>query len=235
MERRAGTHSSDASPWRRCCAGAVPFYVVSLPRILADHPRAPRWVRFGELSSLDKRSVLRGVGLVTGMDNASRYVDEVMVPCLTASDLLRSLALPAAELDALVVDAEGSDVHIVQSFIDAGARPALVLFEADTARYHSPPATRSLLAQLVRGGYRVYCCGCSGYFPPGFRKRPEEGVTPKPCDAARNALAWDPSRLRLETVAASGKYEWGCAHSACGGRAGRGGGGRRKRPGVPKN
>ena len=32
--------------------------------------------------------MLRGVGLVTGMDNASRYVDEVIVPCMTASDLL---------------------------------------------------------------------------------------------------------------------------------------------------
>ena len=80
-------------------------------------------------------------------------------------------------------------------------------------------ATRALMAQLVLSGYRVYCCGCGGYFPPGFRKSSEGGA--KECDAARNALVWDPSRVPLATVPRGGKFEWGCgqtANRACGAR-----------------
>ena len=187
-------------------SGTVPFYTVMQERLLRAFPRAPKWAR-SELSSMDSRSVLSGVGLVVGRENASSYVGALHVPCLTPGDLLRNVSISPSALDVLVVDAEGSDVSIVQAFIDAATRPRLILFEIDTARYHARAETKSLLAQLVRSGYRVYCCGCGGYFPPDFRKKGEEGD--KRCDAARNAFAWDPLALGLATVPRSGKFEWG--------------------------
>lgn len=187
-------------------SGNAQFYTVLQDRLLHDFPRAPKWAR-SELSSLDSRSVLSGVGLVVGRENASNYVGALDVPCLTPGDLLRNVSIPPSALDVLVVDAEGSDVGIVQAFVDATARPRLILFEIDTARYHEKAQTRRLLAQLVRSGYQVYCCGCGGYFPPGFRKRAD--TDDKRCDAARNAFAWDPVALGLATVPHSGKFEWG--------------------------
>jgi len=187
-------------------SGTAHFYTVLQDRLLRDFPQAPRWAR-SELSSLDSRSVLAGVGLVVGRENASRYVGALDVPCLTPSDLLRNVSIPPSALDVLVVDAEGSDVGIVQAFFDAAARPRLIFFEIDTARYHEKAQTRKLLAQLVRSGYHVYCCGCGGYFPPGFRKKGE--ADDKRCDAARNAFAWDPAALGMATVLHSGKFEWG--------------------------
>jgi hypothetical protein len=195
-------------------APAVAFHRVALERLLAARPNGvPSWTR-SELSSLDPKITLRGIGLFVGHRNASAFVETIQVPCQSPVELLRSdrAAIAPSDLDALVVDTEGLDGAIVEGFMNAtqpSAQPGLVFFEMHNALWD--PTKRKQLRRLVRSllrrRYRIYCCPaiCRPLIPGSLRVRAPSVAKPSPpgkrskaastCDVGLNALAVDPQQL----------------------------------------
>ena len=198
--------------------GTVDFYTVD-PRIMEDFPQAPYYVRKGELATMSRESITLGLRQIkwARRQGSTRAPEEFIltqqVPCRTPRDVLSSASIAPQALDALVVDAEGLDAEIVESFLNVSqsARPSVIFFEASVARAFSSSRVvfRRLLSTMIHSGYSVRCCLCNGMMPTGTRRLPRS----KACDASWNALAWLPSRLQPAPVAAerSGAYglEWG--------------------------
>jgi FkbM family methyltransferase len=70
----------------------------------------------------------------------------VLVKVVTAKDVLEMLGV--AELDCLVVDAEGYDARLVNMIIDAGVLPSLICFETCNLRESELIFTMKRLAKL---------------------------------------------------------------------------------------
>lgn len=183
---------------------------VASPRLVRDLPKTPRWAR-NELSSTIRTSILGGLKMLLGpkrSSDAASYIDSVRVPCRTPQTLLHAAQLMPADVDVLVVDAEGSDAAIVHAFLLAGCRPSLIFFEAHIAM-NLRRDDLSRLVQLLRSlGYHLDCRTCYYLLRPAmgaggdplWPPNPLNSTLPKPRDSGANGLAWDPSRVSLAGV-----------------------------------
>lgn len=120
----------------------VPFYVVS-SSFAADHPNAEHWAK-RELGSFNRSHLLKH-------RVPERYIEQIDVPCMAPPQLFERQDSPVghvpAEVDALIVDAEGLDDQLVKAMLKLeDFRPALVIFE----RKHIPRARRDEIQGLLR-------------------------------------------------------------------------------------
>lgn len=176
----------------------VDFHVIS-PRFHQDYPNAPFWAR-SELSSLSKGAILRGVAVVVKPKDPAPYVMTLRVKCYHPHELLLAATIAPQTLDALVVDTEGLDVAIVDSFLSIPAvQPSLIIFEAHIVGRRE---LRLLLDNLRGRGYKLDCCGCTPLKlrDPLAPHNPINWSEIKKCDSGWNAIAWDPARLNLTTA-----------------------------------
>jgi len=139
------------------CAIAEHDGTATLHRIPAAHiieGRAPAWL--GGIASLytDRNAI----GGVRCHEIAARVIfahrDSIEVPCLTLASLLKRHAV--AEIDILVIDAEGGDWMILRQLDFARYRPSVILFEF----MNLPNQERAeAIDRLVAEGYRPYLSG----------------------------------------------------------------------------
>lgn len=121
-------------------AKSLPFYAVS-PRYAVDHPEAPHWAKreIGSLlrSHLEKHRI------------PDEYIEEIPVPCRTPAETFQEAGAPVkqpANLDVLLVDAEGMDAEVVKGFLELpGFRPSMIVFE----RQHISVTKRKELAEKL--------------------------------------------------------------------------------------
>ena len=101
----------------------------------------------------------------------------------------------------LVVDAEGNDAAIVNAFLDEGARPSLIFFEAHIAMGLKRGDLKRLTERLRALGYHLDCLTCYYLLRPRddplWPPHPLNRTLPKPRDSGNNGLAWDPARVPL--------------------------------------
>eukprot|EP00746_Dinoflagellata_sp_MGD_P109785 gnl/MRDRNA2_/MRDRNA2_470625_c0_seq1.p1 gnl/MRDRNA2_/MRDRNA2_470625_c0~~gnl/MRDRNA2_/MRDRNA2_470625_c0_seq1.p1 ORF type:complete len:376 (-),score=69.20 gnl/MRDRNA2_/MRDRNA2_470625_c0_seq1:33-1160(-) len=134
-------------------SGKVPFYVIS-PKFAIDYPDAPHWAKF-QLSSMSYKQVLKSHEVLKlPPEEWSRYIQELMVPCNTPTDLLNVVGFGAQQVDVLQVDAEGYDGQIIHSFLDLrGFDPHIIIFEM----VHLAAGELNVLRRVLRHrGYRVF-------------------------------------------------------------------------------
>jgi FkbM family methyltransferase len=124
----------------------------SLYRVRADAP-LPRWAH--SIASFD-RGHLRGhlKGIKNGISNVEQYVEEVKVPSLKLSTLLRKHGIH--DLTLLQVDTEGFDCEIVRMALEAGLRPAIINYEFLHARRQDQSDCKK---RLMDAGYRFVDIG----------------------------------------------------------------------------
>ena len=135
---------------------------------LRDFPTAPHFMRY-QISSLSRKQVESARGLLNqrrvGGKNSSRfnlssaefssYIEARKVPCLTPAIFMRTADVEPSRVDVLVVDAEGFDAHIVQSFLAVPAfQPKAIVFEWVHIKQSD---RRPLLANLTAKGYTTNC------------------------------------------------------------------------------
>ena len=94
-------------------------------------------------------------------------IEEEKVPTTTPEQLMQDCGLAVGEIACLVVDTEGCDCEIVGGFLDAGCRPALLIWEE---LHCDDDESYSLKQRLRENGYRVKSDGkdvrCSiGHYP----------------------------------------------------------------------
>jgi len=112
--------------------GQVPLY-----RVRPD-PALPEWLQ--GIASLDRNHLTE-----FGFPEFDKYVEEVTVPILTISSLLRKHGI--SEVGLLQIDTEGFDCRIVQSAIRAGWRPDIINYEHLHTRAIEQAACKRLLAE----------------------------------------------------------------------------------------
>lgn len=114
--------------------GPVPLY-----RVRPD-PALPDWLQ--GLASLDRNHL---TSTKFEFDRFDQYVEEVTVPMLTISTLLRKHAI--AEIGLLQIDTEGFDCRIVQSALRAGVRPEIINYEHNHVHAIEQAACKRLLSE----------------------------------------------------------------------------------------
>lgn len=97
--------------------GICPLYVVDG---MTEHD--PWWC--GQIASFHRDHLLRHQEGIPNLIDRIRVID---VPTISADTLRRRYALD--RVDALIVDAEGSDWQIVRNFLDLGIIPQVLSFE----------------------------------------------------------------------------------------------------------
>ena len=183
----------------------VSFYRVNVEKLAHDFPNAPYWARH-EINSMNLHSVEYGLDAVWGHNgsiSAKPYIETLPMQCESPRALLWQSEIEPGALDVLAVDAEGFDASIVEGFLNATARPSLILFEVHITVYEPllRPTLRRLLRRLVeQHRYRVACCPslCRQFLDRPVRYRAVEAIEGLPgrkrCKS-HNAFAWDPRRL----------------------------------------
>ena len=94
------------------------------------------------IGSFSLAHVLRHIGQIP---NLTKRIQVIQVPCLTLRTLLAKHGI--AQLDALVMDAEGFDGALVQNIPFDVLRPALIFYEHKHLNTDTRAACRTLLAQ----------------------------------------------------------------------------------------
>merc|ERR1740121_596807 len=78
----------------------------------------------------------------------------IQVPCYTASSLLSAIQLSAKDVDAIVLDIEGFDNPVLQTFWEInGFQPKVICFEHD---WDQDKGDRMLLSFLAQKGYDIF-------------------------------------------------------------------------------
>lgn len=89
--------------------------------------------------------------------NASDYIEEVSIDCMSASKLMTVAELTPSDIAMLTVDAEGFDIPIMEGFVELpGFRPTLQRWEGAL----DDPNQHSIAGWFLSNGYRV---GMNGY------------------------------------------------------------------------
>lgn len=97
----------------------------SLYRVRADAP-LPRWAH--AIASFNRGHLsLHLSGIKIGIPDVEKYVEEIKVPCLKLSTLLRKHGIQ--DLTLLQIDTEGFDCEIIRMALDGGLRPAIINYE----------------------------------------------------------------------------------------------------------
>jgi FkbM family methyltransferase len=109
----------------------------------------PSWYR--QLGSLDLRVLLSHRGAIPQIE---RYIESIMVPCLTFDQLLDRHRRP--RVDLIHIDAEGWEFNILKSVNVARYMPSAILYEHKHLATADARAAEDLLTSL---GYRMT------YFP----------------------------------------------------------------------
>ncbi len=94
------------------------------PAVAGSELHSSVWTCLSEAQA--KQEVKRNLGK-KALDKSE--IHETVVPTLTAADLLSSYSVSPDQVAVLACDTEGQDVDICNSFLDAGARPQVILFE----------------------------------------------------------------------------------------------------------
>ena len=114
--------------------GQVPLY-----RVRPD-PALPDWLQ--GLASLNRDHLSSAKFDFTEFD---KYVEEVTVPMLSLSSLLRKHGI--SDVGLLQIDTEGFDCRIVQSALRSGIRPAIINYEHNHVRSTEQAACKRLLME----------------------------------------------------------------------------------------
>ena len=112
--------------------GQVPLY-----RVRPD-PTLPDWLQ--GLASLDRNHL---TSTKFEFDQFEKYVEEVSVPMLTPTSLLKKHGI--SEIGLLQIDTEGFDCRIVEATLRAGLRPAIINYE----HHHVHAITKAACKQLL--------------------------------------------------------------------------------------
>lgn len=112
--------------------GHVPLY-----RVRPD-PSLPDWLQ--GLASLNRNHL---TSAKFEFDEFDKYVEEVTVPALTLSSLLRKHGM--SDVGLLQIDTEGFDCRIVESAIRSGVRPAIINYEHIHVHAREQAACKRLL------------------------------------------------------------------------------------------
>jgi FkbM family methyltransferase len=114
--------------------GQIPLY-----RVRPD-PSLPDWLQ--GLASLNRNHLTSAKFEFQEFD---KYVEEVTVPVLTISSLLRKHSM--SDVGLLQIDTEGFDCRIVQSTIRSGLRPAIINYEHNHVHAVELAACKRLLSE----------------------------------------------------------------------------------------
>ena len=114
--------------------GEIPIY-----RVRPD-PSLPDWLQ--GLASLDRTHLTREKFEFEEFD---KYVEQVTVPLMTLSSLLRKHGI--SEVGLLQIDTEGFDCRIVQSAIRSGLRPTIINYEHNHVHAREQAACKRLLSE----------------------------------------------------------------------------------------
>jgi FkbM family methyltransferase len=126
-------------------AGTATFYSVA-----NDDKRFPKWVQ--GIASLDRRNITKFERELPGI---SASIVETPVQSTTLTDVIRQCGL--ADIDLVMIDAEGHDLEILKTLSLSVLQPRLIFLE------HSHLATRDreeAVSLLLAHGYRVACLPC---------------------------------------------------------------------------
>ena len=144
------------------------FYTINTTMLLHDCPHAPHWLLY-QLSSLSRSSIDAGLhvfyrdprkrrkcGPSTPYTNGSQYVVQQSVSVVTFAQLLHQNHLTPADVDVLVVDAQGYDAAILTQAFAASPFlfPRVVIFEHNQLR---PDVKNSTIVMLESKGYATDC------------------------------------------------------------------------------
>jgi FkbM family methyltransferase len=143
-----------SQPGVRClnCAIAPVDGEYRLYRVRPDAPLAPETQG---LASFDRRNLTAAKQGVPGLD---AYVEAIRVPARNLGTLLREQGSPPVSL--LVIDTEGYDAHIVNSALDSGIAPKIIVYE----HIHLTAETQfATLNRLKTAGYRFLEIGMDTY------------------------------------------------------------------------
>ena len=113
--------------------GQIPLY-----RVRPD-PALPDWLQ--GLASLNREHL---TSTKFEFDQFEKYVEEVTVPVLTITSLLRKHGMSAVGL--LQIDTEGFDCRIVESAIRSGVRPDIINYEHNHVHAIQQAACKRLLS-----------------------------------------------------------------------------------------
>ena len=113
--------------------GQVPLY-----RVRPD-PSLPDWLQ--GVASLDRNHL---TSTKFEFDEFEKYVEEVSVPMLTLTSLLRKRGI--AEIGLLQIDTEGFDCRIVEAALRSGLRPAIINYEHNHVHAREQAACKRLLS-----------------------------------------------------------------------------------------
>lgn len=114
--------------------GQIPLY-----RVRPD-PALPDWLQ--GLGSLNRNHL---TSVKFDFQDFDKYVEEVTVPILTISSLLRKHGM--SDVGLLQIDTEGFDCRIVQSAIRFGLRPAIINYEHNHVHAIEQAACKRLLSE----------------------------------------------------------------------------------------
>ena len=114
--------------------GEIPLY-----RVRPD-PALPDWLQ--GIASLNRNHL---TSTKFEFDEFEKYVEEVTVPVLTISSLLKKHGM--SEIGLLQIDTEGFDCRIVESAIRSGVRPAIINYEHIHVHAIQQAACKRLLAE----------------------------------------------------------------------------------------
>jgi FkbM family methyltransferase len=114
--------------------GQIPLY-----RVRPD-PALPDWLQ--GLASLNRDHL---TSTKFEFDQFEKYVEEVTVPVLTLTSLLRKHGM--SEVGLLQIDTEGFDCRIVESAMRAGVRPDIINYEHNHVHAIEQAACKRLLSE----------------------------------------------------------------------------------------
>jgi len=142
FERLRASYANQPSAAFECCAIGRNDGEANIYRVRADAP-LPRWVLAIASFNRDHLSEAN-----IGVPDVEKYVEEVNVPCLTLSSLLRKRGIQSVTL--LDINAEDFSCEIVRMALEAGLRPPLINY---ASRHPIPGDRADCKKRLMNAGY----------------------------------------------------------------------------------
>jgi FkbM family methyltransferase len=132
--------------------GNLPFYSISEmnsdgvrhSEILSGHG-------LDQLGSFDRKTIFKHAGMIPNFES---FVQEIMVPTITLSDLFKKHSVK--QIDLLQVDTEGYDYEILNNASFDDVMPEILIFEH---QHMSRKQYKSLISKFKKNGFHFFING----------------------------------------------------------------------------